>query len=234
MNNYDPCGPERSPPPMLPMPFSPPLWSSDVTLTLGCWVTIAARKAWTLSWWEDLGQWHFWRLMRTQETSTARTRNGNVNITVHRFLGRCLGDNHEFLLPTPDFIAPIPVPKILFSWLQHTIGSEWWVCSPQTPNWDPRLLFFARLPPVHSEYLCLSWPRASSHQELHGVWLFCGEQTFPSPPSWKKPQKQSLSQLQSKGPVFTLLRHSAALWPRTQATKPLWGFPEVPRSRAAG
>lgn len=45
MNNYDPCGPECRP----PMPISPPLWSSDVTLTLGCWVTIAARKVWTLS-----------------------------------------------------------------------------------------------------------------------------------------------------------------------------------------
>lgn len=86
---------------------------------------------------------------------------------------------------------------------------------------------------MHSDYLCLSWPRASPNQELRGVWLFCGEQTVSSPPSWKKPQKQSLSQLQSKGPVFTLLRHCAALWPRTQAMKPLWGFPEVPGSRLA-
>lgn len=106
MNNYDPCGPER-PPPMLPMPISPPLWSSDATLTLGCWVTMAARKAWTLSWLEDLGQRHFWRLMRTQETSTARTRNGNINTTVHRFLGRCLGET------TMSSICPL-----LTSWHQ--------------------------------------------------------------------------------------------------------------------
>lgn len=71
--------------------------------------------------------------------------------------------------------------------------------------------------PMHSEYSCPSW--------MGGARLLFRGQTFPSPPSWKRPQKQRPSQLRSKRTVFTLPEHCAAPWPRTQAIKPLRGSP---------
>lgn len=100
-------------------------------------------------------------------------------------------------------------------------------CAPSRPQTGTQ----AQFPFVHPAFLPLG-ASTPGHGEASRPWTWCWlsfrAQTLP-PPSWKKPQKQSRSQLCSEGNVFALFLLHETLWPVTQAVK----HPEAPRGTHA-
>lgn len=96
----------------------------------------------------------------------------------------------------------------------------------ETPNWDPGPI------PLCSPCLPAMGTSTPGHGEAsrpHGRGAGCPSEPDASPPSWRKPQKQSRSQLCSEGNVFALFLLHETLWPVTQAVK----HPEAPRGTHA-
>lgn len=127
-------------------------------------------------------------------------------------LGGC-----QFQLPIPAHVTLSLLPNLCQPTQIHLWAREA-ECAPSRPHTGTRThTLLLTLPSHHLEHPSLATESPS------GPWMWCLAVLLSTnvslPPSWRKPQKQSRSQLCSKGNVFTLFPLHEALRPVTQAMK---------------